>query len=303
MASILVVDDALADRRLAGGLLEKVADWSITYAENGMMALEQLEDQVPDLVLTDLQMPHVNGFELVAAVQASHPLIPIILMTARGSEEIAVKALELGAASYVPKPSLSRDLVETVKRVLASASARRNQHRLMTRMNQAVFVLENDLELISSLASYLRQTVLDRQIFSETDSLRVATALDEALTNAYYHGNLEVSSELRNKDHSAYRELAEQRRRQLPFRDRRIHVQSTFADGEATFLIRDEGPGFDRSQLPDPSDPENLDRPSGRGIFLMNCFMDEIIFNDVGNEVTMIKRRSSEDAETLDEET
>ncbi len=58
-------------------------------------------------------------------------------------------------------------------------------------------------------------------------------------------------------------------------------------------MIRDEGSGFDRSELPDPTDPENLLKSSGRGVMLMQTFMDEVIFNDRGNEVTLIKRRAS----------
>ena len=57
-----------------------------------------------------------------------------------------------------------------------------------------------------------------------------------------------------------------------------------------TLVVRDEGDGFDISSVPDPTDPENLLRASGRGLYLMGTFMDEIIHNDVGNMVTMIKK-------------
>jgi anti-sigma regulatory factor (Ser/Thr protein kinase) len=54
--------------------------------------------------------------------------------------------------------------------------------------------------------------------------------------------------------------------------------------------VRDEGPGFDPGGLPDPTDPANLERPCGRGLLLMKTFMDEVRYNDRGNEVTMRKR-------------
>ena len=60
------------------------------------------------------------------------------------------------------------------------------------------------------------------------------------------------------------------------------------------FVVRDGGSGFDITQVPDPTDPENMLRPSGRGLLLMQTFMDEFHFNDIGNEVTMIKRRNQE---------
>ena len=61
---------------------------------------------------------------------------------------------------------------------------------------------------------------------------------------------------------------------------------------EATFTIRDQGPGFDPSSLPDPTAPENVGKVNGRGMFLIRTFMDEVRFNESGNEVTMIKRRT-----------
>ena len=60
--------------------------------------------------------------------------------------------------------------------------------------------------------------------------------------------------------------------------------------GGVTYRIRDEGPGFDRSALPDPTDPANLEKVSGRGLMLIHAFMDEVSHNASGNEITMAKR-------------
>ena len=76
-------------------------------------------------------------------------------------------------------------------------------------------------------------------------------------------------------------------------RIRRIHVLVTLSPSEARFVIRDEGPGFDPESVPDPTDPANLERESGRGLLLMRTFMDEVRFNQAGNEVTLIKRRQT----------
>ena len=211
MATILVVDDSGADRLLAGGLLQKNSDWSIFYAKDGRDALQQVELHVPDLVLTDINMPDLNGLELAEALKRDAPLLPVVLMTARGSEEIAVKALQQGAASYVAKNALARDLYETVERVLETSTEHRSYRFLMNHLSDIAFVLRNDLNLVSSVVSYLRRTMTDLNLFDEHDSLRIGSALDEALTNAFYHGNLEVSSDLRAKDHNLYHDLAKQR--------------------------------------------------------------------------------------------
>ena len=110
--------------------------------------------------------------------------------------------------------------------------------------------------------------------------------------NAIEHGNLEVSSELReDADSNAYKKLVEQRRHMAPYRDRRVHLTAHFSRREAVYTVRDEGPGFDVSRLPDPTDPANLEKSSGRGLLLIRTFMDEVRFNATGNEITLCKRR------------
>src|SRR6476659_7666012 len=102
MPSILVVDDSPLDRHLAVSLLKKSPDYAVFEAIDGKDALAKIELHLPDLVVTDMMMPNLNGLELVAEVKEEYPLMPIILMTSLGSEEIAVQALQRGAASYVP---------------------------------------------------------------------------------------------------------------------------------------------------------------------------------------------------------
>ena len=294
MTTILVVDDSAMDRRIAGGLLEKRADWEVIYAEDGNKALEQIELHVPDMIVTDLQMPGMDGLQLVAKVRETYPLLPIVLMTAKGSEEIAVSALREGAANYVPKRLLADELEETVARVLTASSIDRSHSRLLHRMtrNETSFTIENDLSLIPSLVHHLQQTLTRMRICSETEVLRVGVALEEAILNAYYHGNLEVDSALREDDHRSYYDLARQRAVLEPYKDRKIHVDSKLTSEGACYIVRDEGPGFDPSTIPDATDPANLEKPSGRGLLLIQTFMDEVRFNDDGNEVTLVKHNS-----------
>jgi CheY-like chemotaxis protein len=295
MTAILVVDDSLTDRRLAGGLIARHGDWQVHYANDGKAALDSIELHLPEIVLTDLQMPEMNGLELVRTIRTEYPLIPVILMTAVGSEVIAVDALRAGAASYVPKERLSTDLQETIERVLAISQSDRAQARLVRRMKhqRLEFELENDFDLISSMVQYLQSTAFGMGVFDEGDRVRVGVALQEALVNACFHGNLEVSSRLREENHHAYYDLAKARTTLEPFSQRRIHISAEFAPTEAVFVIRDEGPGFDPRELPDPTDPLHLEKPSGRGLLLMRTFMDAVEYNSTGNQVTLIKRRPS----------
>jgi len=293
MPTILIVDDSATDRRLAGGLLGQLDNAHIEYAVDGGDALLKMELHVPDIVVTDLDMPSINGLELVEVIRKAYPVTPVILMTAQGSEDIAVKALRAGASSYVAKRHLSQQLSETVRQVLQAAHVDRAHMRLMRRLvrQEIEFVIENDAELVSSLVQFLQDTTFAMGICDESDRLRIGVALQEALTNASYHGNLELNSSLREHDHRAYYELAVQRAAALPWSSRRIYVTGQFASEQVAFQIRDDGPGFDPTGLPDPTDPANLERSCGRGLLLMHSFMDEIKHNSVGNEVRLIKRK------------
>lgn len=296
MSRVLVVDDSPVDRRLAGRLIEKLGDMEIFYAPDGRLALEEVEAHLPDLVVTDMQMPELDGFGLVKELRAQYPLIPVVLMTAAGSEAIAVKALEAGAASYVPKTALADDLGDVAERVLVMSRTQRSQTRLLNRVIRSTteYEVETDRELVLALSSHLQQQFNAMKICSDTDGLRIGIALEEALLNAFYHGNLECSSRLRDDDCQAYADLATQRCGEVPYKDRRIFVTVSLTRNEANWTIRDEGPGFDPSTLPDPTDPEYLERPHGRGLMLMRTFMNEVTYNDQGNEVRMSKRRKTE---------
>jgi anti-sigma regulatory factor (Ser/Thr protein kinase) len=122
-----------------------------------------------------------------------------------------------------------------------------------------------------------------------TGATRAGIALEEALLNAIYHGNLEVSSELRENGDEAFHKLAAERRKQHPYCDRRVKVTARMSPARAAFVIVDQGPGFDVSRLPDPTDLNNIDRPSGRGVLLMRAFMSHVRYNAAGNGVKLIK--------------
>ena len=302
MAKILVADDSPVDQRLAGKLLEKHADrlrsepqeqLTLLYARDGKEALDCIARGMPDLVLTDLQMPEMNGLELVEAVTGRFPKVPIILMTAHGSEEIAIQALQTGAASYVPKRNLATHLGDTAVDVLAVAGAKRRGQRLLDecwRQTETHFLLPNDLSHIAPLIGHLQDNLRRMNLCDENGLIRMAVALREALSNAILHGNLEVSSELRQTNESGYYDLIRQRQEEEPYGNRRVHITAKETHVEARYVIRDEGPGFATADLPDPTDPANLEKVSGRGLLLIRTFMDEVYHNATGNEITMVKR-------------
>ena len=290
----LVVDDSVMDRRRAGGLIEKEGDWHAVYAEDGPAALAKIAESVPDVVITDLTMPGMTGLELVEAIRRDHPDLPVIIMTSMGSEDIAVEALRQGAASYVPKRRLAGDLLNTVRSVAADSRDSRGTAGLQPclRKQTLSYTLPPDLTLVLALAGSLQQTLSEIWACPKRELINIGIALEEALVNAYYHGCLEVGRDLRDSDHAAWTNMVEDRRQSAPWCDRRIHLEAAISPQRCTFVVVDEGPGFDPAQLPDPTDPAHLESELGRGLVLISTFMDSVTHNSRGNEITMVKHRS-----------
>jgi len=295
MARILIVDDSDSDLGLIQNILQDQADFELSFATDGDRALEQIAQTRPDVVVTDLVMPRLNGLELVKAVRQHYPAIPVVLMTSQGSARIAADALAAGAASYVPKARLLTALADTIRDVVAVSVYLRGHNRLMESLTRRriVFDLPNNSAHISSLVGFLQEQVTYLGLCDESERIRFGVALEEALSNAMYHGNLEADSCLKEHDATAFDQLVQQRRRQAPYCERRIFVEADLAADKAVVVIRDEGLGFDPQSLPDPTDPKNLDRIYGRGVLLMRAFMDDVQFSPRGNEVTLIKRRKN----------
>jgi DNA-binding NtrC family response regulator len=119
VTKVLVVDDSLFARIAVCRVLQRVDGLAVFQARDGAQALEVIEREVPSVVVTDLHMPNMDGLKLVAEMREKHPGIPAIIMTAYGSESAAMEALRVGAANYIPKSALARDLAETIKSVLS----------------------------------------------------------------------------------------------------------------------------------------------------------------------------------------
>ncbi|MEJ2413579.1 MAG: response regulator [Anaerolineales bacterium] len=118
---ILAVDDEKRMVRFIQLNLEQDGFQVIT-AYNGKEALEQVRTQLPDLVLLDIMMPDINGFEVLKKIREVSS-VPVIMLTAKGEEDDRIQGLELGADDYITKPFSPRELVSRIKAVLRRTKA------------------------------------------------------------------------------------------------------------------------------------------------------------------------------------
>jgi DNA-binding response OmpR family regulator len=118
LGTVLIVDDFSPLRRSLAFLL-KVAGFDVVTADNGAFALAQLRAALPDVVITDVQMPAMDGYALLAEIRSctawSH--LPVIFMSGRYALDDVTTALDLGASDYIPKPFDIYDVLDSIQRV------------------------------------------------------------------------------------------------------------------------------------------------------------------------------------------
>lgn len=288
MLNILLVDDSAVDRLFIERVLKAQENFEIDTAEDGVIAIEKMQVKVPDLVVTDMQMPNMDGLQLVEQIRAHYPYVPVILVTGEGSEELASLALQRGAAGYVPKSHCGELLRGTIEHVVELTRSESSFKRLIdsTTLCQFEYLLENDVTLISPMLELAQRMCAGLKMCDETGCVQIGVALEHAILNAIYHGNLEIGTES-----TGNASLIEQRLRESPYMKRRVHVEIRITRDEAQFLVRDEGRGFNVKDVATSGRKKALTGQAGRGLFLMWAFMDSVTFDRTGKTVVMVKRR------------
>jgi len=122
---VLVVDDSPSVRRVVSNML-KQHDWEVQMARDGVEALEMISQQTPAAVLLDIEMPRMDGYELISTIRAQeqYRTLPLVVLTSRAAAKHQQRALLLGASSYVVKPYQDEELINTLNTLVYGAAAR-----------------------------------------------------------------------------------------------------------------------------------------------------------------------------------
>jgi serine/threonine-protein kinase RsbW len=240
-----------------------------TVVASSREALEKLARQDYDLLIIDLtsrqsgpEDSDADSLELIATVSLkSHA--PIVVSTSPGALNVR-KAFRLGATGFLQRPYELAELEKIVDKALSYRTRRIENAPPLPEVREVIEIeLPSDIKYLDGVLSYLVDRAAKFGVVRPAAS-NIFIALDEALTNAIRHGNAEDAS-------------------------RKVHIRADISTKSAKFTVRDEGPGFDAKSVPDPCEPHNLFKPSGRGLMLIQHIMDEVSFNERGNEVTMVK--------------
>jgi CheY-like chemotaxis protein len=274
---ILVVDDDPSIRRIVGDVLRKRLAATVDDAPDGAAALETVESarEPYDLVITDMQMPGLTGLELLEALLARRPDLPVVILTAHRSDANVLRSLEKGAADFVVKPIELEPFVGQIRHVLDARSAPADAAAMMEIRSEFTGWVEltapTDFEYVTRFNRFT--TLLGDTPISEEDRDDIRMAINELGQNAVEWGN-------RNDP------------------GKRIHLSYCVFGDRLVFKIEDEGEGFDPARLNDPSvDPlahivqrmQEGKRAGGYGVFITRRLMDDITYNDRGNVVLLTK--------------
>ncbi len=298
VARILLVDD---DPEVLDMVQSALAHYGMEVHAypDAVQALELVQNPAApefDLVITDINMEGLDGFDVIRKVKALHPRLPVVLMTGQSSVDYAIRAMRMGASNLFMKPIAIQDLVQSVFHLVdVHRDLQLTDDGLRGLVNERRHFLFRSDELdVPSLVHHLTDRLVPMG-FASTNNLDViAMALHEALVNSLEHGNLELESTLKGDlfaGEDPYTKLRAERMADPDFARRLIEVRLAMDTERFELEINDEGKGFDasqKSQLPKDSD---LNSHWGRGLPMIFLVMDEVHFNEKGNQIRLVLRR------------
>ena len=178
MATILLAEDSSTHTALMRSLLEQDGHRVICVV-NGQLAWEAAQESRPDLIVTDLRMPELNGCQLVERMLEWDPNLPCVVVTARGSEGLAVDALAMGAVNFVPKNSLQKLLNHVVRQTLAMVEVNAIFKDFTGHLENPEYSIQlpNEVVAIEPSVLYVMQTLAAATSLSTVQRIRVGAAI------------------------------------------------------------------------------------------------------------------------------
>jgi serine/threonine-protein kinase RsbW len=270
---VLVVEKSKTMQMFLRNLLEP-ENYEVVVAKDGETGLEifrrgLLEDRSFDIVLTEVVMSGMSGLDLLGKIKALDRDTIVVVLTSDANVDTAIKALNLGANNFLHKPPNSEEILSVLWRATKQREIFLENEELNVFTERSIRIeIPSQLKFIKGIAHNI---IADAKLmgYEENDLHdKIPVTIDEAVTNAIKHGN-------------NFQE------------DIKVFFDTEITADRIKIVVADEGDGFDVHSVPDPMDPINFLKPSGRGILFMNIGMDEVRYNQKGNVLTLIKYRVS----------
>jgi DNA-binding response OmpR family regulator len=293
LPTILVVDDEEVIRITIQKKLSRVG-FNVISFEKGEDLLYYLKnaDHNADLIITDIKLRKMDGIELLRRINSMDEPIPVLIISGHGNVEDAIRALRYGASDYIRKPFDINDLTSSVRSILKRKFQKKLSENFAKykQYEKSVLVIPNDGDLINTISFNFTKDLVAAGLFNYTTSENISLSLQEAVSNAMFHGNFEIDSSLRDSGGmKEFNNEIDKRKVLSPYKDRTVKLTYELTPDYVSYEIEDQGPGFNFQTLPDPRDPENFFKNSGRGLLIIRIHMDEVSWHDRGNVIRMKK--------------
>ncbi|HEY1340398.1 MAG TPA: response regulator [Bryobacteraceae bacterium] len=274
-ARILVADDDPDIHDLLKSILQDTVA-AVDCVSSGREALARVEAQAYDLVLTDVCMPEVDGLELLQRIHERRPGLPVVVMTALNTQESVIAAIQKNAFAYFSKPFSPAAVLDMVHRALDGGCALADIEVLSAQPHWLSLRLGCRLETADRLVQFLKELQVDLPPDEQND---IAVAFRELLVNAIEHGG-----------------------RFDP--EKKVEVSYIRISQAILYYVRDPGEGFSFENLAhaavgggasgNPMSHVEVRmqagmRPGGFGILMSRNIADELIYNEKGNQVLLVK--------------
>lgn len=271
---ILIVDDDPDVHELLAAAIGKPGR-QIESVHDGVAGLRRVEAQPYDLVMTDVNMPGLDGMELLGRIHKLRPEGKVVVMTVASTPETIIQAIREQAFCYFSKPFTISAVAEMVERALSSTPSADDIEVLSARPNWLELRLRCKMETADRILQFLREMGTGLPALEQE---HIATAFREILLNAVEHGGGSDPGQ-------------------------RVTITYVRTTRAVLYYVRDPGKGFSFEKLAHAAVSNPLEspfehaelrerlgmRPGGFGILMTRELVDELIYNEAGNEVLLIK--------------
>ncbi|HQR38369.1 MAG TPA: ATP-binding protein [Blastocatellia bacterium] len=226
-------------------------------------AARWIEAGVVDVVVADVSSATYKDARLLRSVNTQRHPVPVVITAADADTTARAKVRGLNV-DVLGFPFSDSSLDAAIQKARSCHHLHGDTVKIRPFLKEHLeFTIPSRVEYLDGILNMLTEHLVKMGVI-EPDSIDVVVALDEAIVNAIKHGN-------------GYDPT------------KQVHIVADISADRARFVISDEGDGFREQDVPDPCAPENLLRPSGRGLLLIRNIMDDVSYNDRGNALTMIK--------------
>jgi CheY-like chemotaxis protein len=241
-----------------------------------------------------MEMPEMNGLELIRKMREVCPLVPAVLVTAFGNEHLAAEALGVGAANYISKEHIGVLLPDILQRILMFTEANAESLDLKGTLDRSSFdfLLDCSIERITPLVCLQLRLLAAMNVLHTGERIRIAEALNYLLFYSIVHGNLEVPVDATpisieraiamvqsKRDDEATRRMSE----------RNVTMRLEVTDRQARYAVTHQGNGQSIHHAPLPGTPQSFADERGRGMLLLTSVMNEVFIDPYTYDVTMVK--------------